>query len=268
MNPLAFEFMRTALVAAALVGAAAPLVGAFVVQRRQSLIGDGMGHVAFAGVGLAALLSFSPIVGALVAALAAALILGRSPGSRLSDLSVALVFYGGIALGFLFLTQAGTGLGSLAGFLFGSPLNLVWSDVAWIAALALGSVALVVILYRPLVAVAFDEEAAKVSGVRTDRLALALTVLVALMVVGGMPAVGLLLVSAMMVVPVAGAAQIAGSYRQTLMLGSLLGAVSAVGGLLAAFWLDQSPGASIVLLAIALHMLLGVGARVARRTAQ
>lgn len=255
-NPLAFEFMRRALVACVIVGAAAPLIGAFVVQRRQSLIGDGIGHVAFAGVGLAALLATEPIAGALVLALAAAVILGRGGRRRGGDLSLALVFYGGIALGFLFLARAGAGMSQLVGFLFGSPLNLTWSQVGWIAALAAGVVIAVVVLYRPLVALAFDEEAARVAGVRTDRLSLALTMLVALMVVGGMPAVGLLLVSALMVVPVGAAARVTRSYRATMLTGSAIGAASAAAGLLAAFWLDASPAASIVLAAILANLAL------------
>ena len=244
-DPLAFDFMRRALVACVAVGAAAPLAGAFVVQRRQSLIGDGIGHVAFAGVGLAALLSVAPAVGALALALAAAVVLGRARPRRAGDLSLALVFYGGIALGFAFLARAGAGMNQMVGFLFGSPLNLAWGDVAWIAALAATAAAAIVVLYRPLVAVAFDEEAARVSGIRTDRLSLALTILVALLVVGGMPAVGILLVSALMVVPVAAAAKVARGYRSTIVIACGIGAGSAAGGLLAAFWLDASPAASI-----------------------
>lgn len=254
-DPFAFDFMRRALVACVVVGAAAPLVGAFVVQRRQSLIGDGIGHVAFAGVGLAALLSVEPLAGALVLALAAAMVLARPGERRGSDLALAMVFYGGIALGFLFLARAGAGMNRLVGFLFGSPLNLTWSQVAWMAALACTAALIVALLYRPLVAVAFDEEAARVSGVRTDRLSLALTALVALMVVGGMPAVGLLLVSALMVLPVGAAGRLARSYRATTLLGSVIGASTAAAGLLAAFWLDTSPAASIVLMAVAANAL-------------
>ena len=264
-NPLAFEFMRRALVACVVVGAAAPLVGVFVVQRRQSLIGDGIGHVAFAGVGLAALLAAQPLLGALLMALAAAVVLGRGGRRHAGDLSLALVFYGGIALGFLFLARAGAGMNQLVGFLFGSPLNLTWAQVGWVAALAAAAVAAVAVLYRPLVALAFDEEAARVAGVRTEPLALALTVLVALMVVGGMPAVGLLLVSALMVVPVGAAARVTRSYRSTMLAGSAIGAVSAAAGLLAAYWLDASPAASIVLVAIAANLALAPVPRLRRR---
>jgi zinc transport system permease protein len=264
-NPLAFDFMRRALVACVVVGAAAPLVGAFVVQRRQSLIGDGMGHVAFAGVGLAALLAVQPVLGALVFALAAAVVLGRGRLHAGGDVTLALVFYGGIALGLLLLGRAGAGLSQLLGFLFGSPLNLDWAQVSWIAALSAAVAAAVAVLYRPLVALAFDEEAARVAGVRTDRLSLALTLLVACMVVSGMPAVGLLLVSAMMVVPVAAAARVARSYRGTMLLGSAIGAGSGAAGLLAAFWLDASPAAAVVLVALAVNLVLAGGARLRRR---
>ena len=263
-NPLAFDFMRRALIACVVVGAVAPLVGAFVVQRRQSLIGDGMGHVAFAGVGFAALLAIQPIVGALVFAVAAAIVLARRRRRAAGDITLALVFYGGIALGLVLLGRAGAGLGRLLGFLFGSPLNLDWGQVAWIAGLAAAVVATVALLYRPLVALAFDEEAARVAGVRTDRLSLALTLLVAGMVVSGMPAVGLLLVSAMMVVPVAAAARVAHSYRGTMLLGSAIGAGSGAAGLLAAFWLDASPAATVVLAGIGVHALLTATTRLRR----
>lgn len=259
-NPLAFDFMRRALIACVVVGAVAPLVGAFVVQRRQSLIGDGMGHVAFAGVGFAALFAIQPVVGALVFAVAAAIVLAR-PRRAAGDVTLALVFYGGIALGLVLLGRAGAGLGRLLGFLFGSPLNLDWGQVAWIAGLAGAVTITVALLYRPLVALAFDEEAARVAGVRTDRLSLALTLLVACMVVSGMPAVGLLLVSAMMVVPVAAAARVARSYRGTMLLGSAIGAGSGAAGLLAAFWLDASPAATVVLAGIGVHAVLAATTR-------
>lgn len=266
-NPLAFDFMQRALVACVVVGAAAPLVGAFVVQRRQSLIGDGMGHVAFAGVGLAAVLAVHPVIGALVAAVAAAVMLARPQRRAAGDVTLALVFYGGIALGLLLLGRAGAGLGQLLGFLFGSPLNLDWAQVGWITALSAAVAVTIALLYRPLVALAFDEEAARVAGVRTDRLSLALTLLVACMVVSGMPAVGLLLVSAMMVVPVAAAARLARSYRGTMLLGAAIGAGSGAVGLLLAFWFDASPAASVVAVGIAANVAAAALARARRGVA-
>ncbi|MDP9406420.1 MAG: metal ABC transporter permease, partial [Actinomycetota bacterium] len=214
---LELGFMQRALVACTVIAAVAPLVGAFLVQRRQALIGDGMGHVAFAGVGLALLVGVHPLVGALGLTAAAALALVRMSSRRGGgELSLALLFYGGISLGFLLASRAGGGQTAVVGLLFGSPLNLAWADVAAVLALA-GAVALVVgVTYRQLVAMAFDEPSARVAGVPTRALTTALTLLVALTVVAGMTTVGLLLISALMVVPVAAAAQLATSHRGTL----------------------------------------------------
>ena len=251
MELLTLGFLQKALVACVVVCAVAPLVGAFVVQRQQSLTGDGMGHVAFAGVGLAFLVGATPLVGALVLTVLAAFALFRMQRSGLAgDLSLALIFYGGIALGYLFAARSGSGVNAVLGFLFGSPLNLTWGSVAAVVGLALLVLVLVLALYGPLVSIAFDEDAARVSGVPTSGLVLTLTLIVALTVVGGMYAIGLLLVSAMMIVPVAAAARVATSYRQTMILAAVIGAASAVIGLLVSVYADATPGSSIVLTAI------------------
>lgn len=259
MSLLEFGFMQRALVAGLLVCTVAPLVGTFVVQRRQSLIGDGMGHVAFAGVGLAYLFGFSPLAGAAGLSLLAAYALYRlQRGGLGGDLSLALIFYGGIALGFLLLTRSGLGVNTVLVVLFGSPLNLTWARVAVVVGLAGLVVATVVALYRPLVALSFDESAARVSGLPTQGLVLALTLLVSLVVVAGMGSVGLFLISAVMVVPVAAAAQVTSSYRSMLMVAAAVGAGSAVVGLVVAFYGDAPPGAAIVLVTLLAYVVATV----------
>jgi zinc transport system permease protein len=146
------------------------------------------------------------------------------------------------------------GLNSVVVLLFGSPLNLGWGQVWSIVGLSLLVLAVVLVLYRPLVATAFDEQAARVSGIATERLGLALTIVVGLVVVGGMYAIGLLLVAAMLVVPVAAAAQIAQSYRGTMVLAAAIGGGSAIAGLTIAFYADLTPAASIVLTAIVCYL--------------
>ena len=267
MELLTLGFLQKALVACVVVCTVAPLVGAFVVQRHQSLTGDGMGHVAFAGVGLAFLVGVTPLLGALVLTVVAAFALFRMQRSGLAgDLSLALIFYGGIALGYLFAARSGSGVNAVLGFLFGSPLNLTWGSVAAVVAIALLVLGIVVALYGPLVSIAFDEDAAKVSGVPAEGLVLSLTLLVALTVVGGMHAIGLLLVSAMMIVPVAAAAQVASSYRQTMLIAAGLGAFSAAAGLLFATYADATPGSSIVLTALGCYVLAALAATARRRT--
>lgn len=265
MTVLEFAFMQRALVATVLVCAVAPLVGTFVVQRQQSLIGDGMGHVAFAGVGLAYLAGFQPLLGAGgIAVLAAYALYRLQRGGLAGDLSLALIFYGGIALGFLLLTRSGMGVSSVLVLLFGSPLNLTWGQVGAVAALSLTVALALLALYGPLLASAFDEQSARVAGVPTDGLALALTLLVSLVVVGGMYVVGVLLVAAMMVIPVAGASQVTRSYRGTMVMASAVGVTSAVAGLLFAYYADFTPGASVVMAAIMCY-LVAASARMVRR---
>lgn len=256
MRMLEFGYMQRALIACTVVCAVAPLAGAFVVQRRQSLVGDGLGHVAFAGVGLAFLLGTSPLAGALALTLVAAVVLVRlQRGGLAGDLSLALLFYGGIALGYLFSQRSGTGLNTLLGFLFGSPLNLQWPTVLAIIGLSAATLVVLLALYGPLVSLAFDEQAARVSGVPTDGLVLALTVIVGLIVVGGMNAIGLLLIAAMMIIPVAAASQVARSYRGTMAIASAISACSALIGLTVAFHADYTPGAAIVLTAIGFYVV-------------
>lgn len=260
MEALSYGFMQRAIVATFLVCTVAPLVGAFVVQRRQALIGDGVGHVAFAGVGLAFLAGVNPFLGALLLTLLAAYALFRMErrGRLGGDLALAMIFYGGIALGYLATQRAGGGINSVVGFLFGSPNNLSWGQVGAIAALCLLVLAVIIALYGPLVAIAFDEPAARVAGVPTDALQLTLTVVVALIVVGGMYALGILLVAGMMVVPIAAASQLAGSYRGTLVGGAAVGGVSALAGSLLAYYGDAATGSAIVLLAIAAYVAASV----------
>jgi zinc transport system permease protein len=266
MEVLQFGFMLRALVACTVIAAVAPLVGAFIVQRGQSLIGDGMGHMAFAGVGLAFLVGLNPLVGALALTAVAAVALVRLSRVGIGgDLSLALIFYGGIAAGFLFSSRAGGGQNQVLAFLFGSPLNLGWGEVAAVVALAGAVVVIVTVLYPQLVALAFDEPAARVAGVPTQGLVLVLTVVVALVVVGGMSSIGLLLISAMMVIPVATAAQVTSSYRATLLLASAIGAASAVTGLLVAFYANAPTGAAIVLVALAAYCATALARVIARR---
>jgi zinc transport system permease protein len=263
-----FGFMQRAFVACLAVCAVAPLVGTFVVQRQQSLIGDGMGHVALTGVGVAFLFGFSPLLGAAVLCVLAAFALFRLQKTGLGgDLSLALIFYGGIALGYLLLLRSGMGINRVLGLLFGSPLNLSWGQAWTIVGLSAVVLLIVLALYGPLLSVAFDEQAARVGGVPTDGLVLTLTVLVALTVVGGMYAIGLLLVAAMTVVPVAAASQIARSYRGTMALASAIGIGSAASGLTASFYADLTPGSSIVLTAIACYVVAAV-VRVLRERTQ
>jgi zinc transport system permease protein len=245
------EFMRLALGAGAVVGVLAPAVGFFLVQRRQSLIGDGIGHVAFAGVAAGILLDFSPVLTALVAAVAGgvAIELLRSRGGTAGDQALALVFYTGIALGVVLVSAAGALDVDLFQYLFGSILTVTRADVALIATLGVVGLAVVGILYRALAGVAIDEEGARVAGVPIGALNVTLATLAAVTVALSMRVVGILLVAALMVLPVTAAGRIAWSMRSTLLLSMAIGLGSALLGLTISYYADAPPGGTIVLVA-------------------
>ena len=250
MWPFDTGFMRLALAAGVVVGATAPLIGTFLVQRRLSLMGDGIGHVAFAGVGAGLLAGIWPVWTALAVAVVAAIALElmRRSGLASGDLALALFFYGGIAGG-LVLASASGSLNRVQPFLFGQILTVTPAEVWIIAGLGAAICVAVAVAGRALFAVVVDEESARVAGLPVDLLNLMLSVLVAVTVVIAMRAVGLLLVAALMVLPVGASQALARSFRSTLLGAAAVGAGSVVAGLTAARAWNLAAGGTIVLAA-------------------
>jgi zinc transport system permease protein len=250
------EFMRLALAAGAIVGVLAPAVGFFLVQRRQSLFGDGIGHVAFAGVAAGILLDVSPVLTALVFAVLGgiAIELLRTRGGAAGDQALAVVFYTGIALGVVLIAQAGALNVGLFQYLFGSILTVTRGDLLTIALLGTVGLAVIALLYRAFAAVVIDEEGARVAGVPIGTLNIALAALTAVTVALSMRVVGILLVAALMVLPVSAAGRLAWSMRSTLVLSMAIGLGSAMCGLTISYYGDLPPGGTIVLAAAAAYV--------------
>jgi zinc transport system permease protein len=264
---LELEFMRLALATGAVIGVLAPAVGFFLVQRRLSLIGDGIGHVAFAGVALAYLLDL-PVVGtALVVAIFGALAIEwlRASGTAAADQALAIVFYVGIAAGVVGVSLAGALDVQLFSFLFGSILTTTRTDLATVAILGAGALVVVALLYNALAAVALDEEGARVAGVPVAALNVAVAVLAALTVAISMRIVGILLVAALMVLPVIAASRLAWSMRSTILLAMAIGLASVLSGLTGAYYGDLPPGGTIVLVAAASVLVASGVGHVVRR---
>lgn len=251
---LHYEFMRRALIAAVLVGLVTPVIGTYLVQRRLALLGDGIGHVALTGVALGLLTSTSPVLtAAVVATLGAVLIeLVRVRARTSGDVALALLFYGGIAGGVLLIgLTPGASNATLVSYLFGSVSTVEESDLWVVGVLAAGVVAVVAVFGRELFVLCQDEEVARAHGLPVRFLSVLLAVTAALTVVIAMRVVGVLMVSALMIVPVAAAQQLTKSFRVTMLLAVLIGLLSSVGGLTTSFYAELSPGATIVLLALA-----------------
>jgi zinc transport system permease protein len=247
--PFEYGFMQRALVVGLVVGAAAPLVGVYLVQRRLALLGDGMGHVAFAGVGAGLLLGVAPVWSALVVAVLGALVLERLRAREhaTGDLALALIFYSGIAAGIVMAAKGDVGSVNTNAYLFGSVLTVDAADVWTVVGLGVAILATLAVFGRALFASVLDEESARVAGIPVGVCNSLLAVMTAVTVVAAMRAVGILLVAALMVLPVASARLVTSSFRATVVWSSVIGAVSAVAGLTAARAWDLAPGGTIVL---------------------
>jgi zinc transport system permease protein len=253
MNLLAYDFMVRALLGALFTGLAAPAVGTYLVQRRLSLMGDGIGHIAVTGVALGLLTGTSPTLTAVIVAVIGAVVieLVRAGGRTSGDVALALLFYGGIAGGVLLTGIAGQSAATLNTYLFGSITTVSPSDVWVTAGLALVVVVVAVGLSPQLFAVAQDQEFARVAGLNVGFYNLLVSVMAAVTVTVAMRTVGLLLVSALMVVPVATSQQVTRGFRATLVSAMAIGMVVSLGGVVVSAYVNAAPGATIVLLALA-----------------
>lgn len=253
MTDLLFtDFMLRAFAAAALTGLAAPAVGTFLVQRRLSLMGDGIGHISVTGVALGLLTGTSPTLSAVVVAIvgAIAIELIRASGRASGDVALALIFYGGLAGGLLLVSIGGDGVASLQTYLFGSLLSISPSDV-WVSVTLAGLViALCLALLPQLFSVSNDEDFARTSGLSVRSYNVLISVLAAVSVSVAMRTVGLLLVSALLVIPVATAQQFSRGFRSTMYAAMVAGLIASLAGVTTSWYADVPPGSSIVLIAL------------------
>ena len=246
-------FMLRALVAAAVTGLAAPAVGTYLVQRRLSLMGDGIGHVCVTGVALGLLTGTSPTLTAVVVAIVGAFLIEliRSSGKATGDVALALLFYGGIAGGLLLVSLGDNGIFALNQYLFGSITTI--SLPAVVASVVLAAVVLLLsfALLPQLFSVANDEDFARTTGLSVRFYNVLISVLAAVTVSLAMRTVGLLLVSALMIIPVATAQQFSRGFRTTMLGAMAAGTLAAIGGVSASAFADVPPGATIVLVSLA-----------------
>ncbi|MBD8062883.1 metal ABC transporter permease [Oceanitalea stevensii] len=261
LDMLASPLMQRALIAAVLVGLVAPVMGTYLVQRRLSLLGDGIGHMALTGVAVGWLvggtLGVTPhdalaVPGAVVASIIGAVVieLVRERGRTSGDLALALLFYGGIAGGVLLIGIAGGTTANLNGYLFGSIATVTLTDLWLTMGLAVSILAVGIGLRPALFALSHDEEFARASGLPVRLLNIVVAVLAALTVSVAMRVVGVLLVSALMIVPVATAQLVTRSFRGTMAAAMVIGLAVSVTGLSVTYVYPLSPGATIVMLAI------------------
>jgi len=251
---LGYGFMQRALLASVLIGTVTAVIGVYVVLRGLAFIGAGIAHASFGGVALGFLLGVNPVFTAVAFCLATAWAIAwtsRRAEVR-EDTAIGIFFAATMALGILCIGLMGEYNVDLFGYLFGSVLAVTPEDV-WLSG-ALGVVVLAVIglFFKELLFIAFDPEMARVSGLPARGLYLLLLSLMALTVVLSIKVVGIILVSAMIVIPAAAAYQLADDFRSMMVLAVAIGNGSSVAGLLLSYWLDTASGATMVLAATAI----------------
>ncbi|HHW58572.1 MAG TPA: metal ABC transporter permease [Clostridia bacterium] len=258
-----YEFMRRAFIAGSIISIIAPLTGSFLVLRRLSQIGDTLSHVALAGVAAGILLGINPTLGSIIVVLLASFGIERLRKTyfRYSEISIAIVMSAGMAIAIILLSLSRGGAANIMNYLFGSIVSVTNTDVLLISTLGIVVVASIMLLYKELLYITFDEEAAKISGIPVSYINFFFTILVALTVALAMRIVGALLVSALMVIPAAASLRIAKSFKQTVFYAILFSFISVFSGIFLSFYLNLSPGGSIVLVSLLIMGLVSLKKR-------
>ncbi|MFM8915890.1 MAG: metal ABC transporter permease [Candidatus Limnocylindrus sp.] len=249
LAPLEYEFFVRALVASALVGVACAVVGAFVVLKGMSFVGDAVSHSAFPGVVLAYLLGLPIALGGSVAAIGTALGIGaltRRSGLR-ADAVIGVLFAGMFALGVALFSSIPNYVGDLFHFLFGDVLGISFADLISLAVLASLLLLIVWVLWKELLFATFDPLGAGAAGLPVRRLDDLLLILIAVTIVVSLQAVGIVLVVAMITTPAATAQLLVKRFGQMIALAALIGVTASIVGLYVSYALDIASGASIVL---------------------
>ena len=246
-----YQFFQRALLAGVFWALAASLLGLHLILRKDAMLGHGLTHIAFAGVAIALFTNLAPFpVALLVSAISAFAILKvRERAGLYGDTAVAILSSLGIAVGIILASLSQHFNVSLFAFLFGNILAVSPQDLWASVGLAVLVVAGIVFFYHELLFTTFDEESARASGLPVSRLDALLALLTSFTVVIGMKIVGLLLMSALLVIPGAAALQLASTFKQCSFLASLVAVLSIVGGLITASFLDLPPSGAIVLFA-------------------
>jgi zinc transport system permease protein len=257
-----YDFLQNALITAILIGFLAPLIGTFIVVRRLSLIADALSHITLAGIAGGMLLQKFALP--LQAIQALPLYLGMAfsmVGSILieklrtvykfyQELAIPIIMSTGIGLSVIFISLADGFNSDLMNYLFGSVAAVSQTDVYIISSITLFVLIVTILLYKELVFLSFDEEQAKVAGVRAKTIHFLFILMVALVISSSMRIVGILLVSSLMTLPVAASIRIATGFKQAIFFSILFGEIAVIGGLVSAYHLSIAPGGTIVFIAV------------------
>lgn len=265
-----YEFLQNAFFAGIMIGLIAPLLGVFIIVRRLSLIADALSHVTLAGIAASLLLekSFSmfsglnPLYLGMAFSVGGSLLIEKLRGvyRQFQELAIPIILSGGIGLSVIFISLANGFNTNLFSYLFGSVTAVSRMDLWMILVISLFVIVIIILLYKELFLLSFDEEYAKASGIAAKRIHFVFIVMVALVISASMRVVGVLLVSSLITLPVAASIRIAKGFKQTILLSVIFGEISVLGGLFTAYYLNLAPGGTIVMIAV-LILIMTIGSK-------
>ncbi|MCX9010705.1 MAG: metal ABC transporter permease [Candidatus Methanoperedens sp.] len=252
-----YGFMQRALVAGIMIAIICSAIGTFIVLKRLSMIGDGLAHISLGGIALGLFLNVYPVVSALVFSVLSALGINSLRKARVyGDLAIAIFFSAGLAVAVVILSISNGLNVDLFSYLFGSILTVNETDLIIILVLSVFTLGAVYIFYKELFYITFDEVSARASGIPVEKLNTLLIVLTSITVVVSLKIVGVLLVSSLLVVPVAASLQLSRNFRETILSSMVFAIFSVVLGLIASAYLNLAAGGAIVMISVIVFLVV------------
>ncbi|KAF1301601.1 metal ABC transporter permease [Enterococcus sp. JM9B] len=261
MALLSFEFMRKAFLAVIFIAGIAPMLGVFLVIRRQSLMADTLSHVSLAGVALGFFFNLNPNLTTLIVVVIAAILLEylQSMYRSYAEISIAILMAGGLALALVLMNlSGGNSATSIQSYLFGSIVTITTQQVVLLGILFVVTEILFFLFKRPMYVLTFDEDTAHVDGLPIHGMSMLFNVLTGVAIAVMIPIAGALLISAIIVLPAAISMRIGKSFNAVILISIVIGLIGMLGGLTSSFYLDTPPGATITLVFIALFLLVNL----------
>jgi zinc transport system permease protein len=246
-----YSFMRNAIIAASFISLLCPTVGMFLVLKRYSMMGDTLAHTSFAGIAIGLIIGLNPILCAFLFTSVCGLLIEllRKYYKKYAEMvmSIVLTLSLGIAI---ILISTGRTSASVTSFLFGSIITVSFEDLLTIGILSVISIVLLFFLYNKLLYITFDEEGAKTSGIKVQSINYIFTLLVGATISVSIRIMGILVISSMIVIPVATALQLNKGFKKTLIYSVIFGFVDIMSGLIASYYLDSAPGGTIAVASV------------------
>ncbi|MGO2083480.1 metal ABC transporter permease [Vagococcus sp.] len=261
MEMFSYAFMIRALIAASFIAIIAPMLGIFLVLRRQSLLADTLSHVSLAGIALGFFINVNPTVTTLFIVILSALILEyiRSLYKSYSEVSTAILMSGGLAVALVLMNlNKGKQAMNIQQYLFGSIVTITWNQVIILGLLAMMIVVLFIFLKKPMYVLTFDEETAHVDGLPIKYLSMFFNVITGVAITVMIPIAGALLVSAIMILPATISMKLGKTFNSVMFISIIVGFIGMLSGLISSYQLDTPPGATITLVFIILFILINV----------